>query len=73
MKREHEQDNSDTLFSFDGFNLNIGGTDYGQIIPSFSVSTGFDTVTVNGEETYTGKLGEILSTIRRYVTCRPLR
>lgn len=68
MKREHEQDNSDSIFSFDGFNLNIGGTDYGQIIPSFSVSTGFDTVTVNGEETYTGKLGDILSTIRRYVT-----
>lgn len=68
MKREHEQDNSDSILSFDGFNLNIGGTDYGQIIPSFSVSTGFDTVTVNGEETYTGKLGEILSTIRRYVT-----
>ena len=68
MKREHEQDDSDSILSFDGFNLNIGGTDYGQIIPSFSVSTGFDTVTVNGEETYTGKLGEILSTVRRYVT-----
>ena len=68
MKREYEKDNSDSLLSFDGFNLNIGGTDYGQIIPSFSISTGFDTVTVNGEETYTGKFGEILSTIRRYVT-----
>lgn len=68
MKREYENDNSNSLLSFDGFNLNIGGNDYGQIIPSFSISTGFDTVTVNGEETYTGKLGEILSTIRRYVT-----
>lgn len=68
MKREHEIDNSDTLFSFDGFNLVIGGTDYGQIIPSFSVSTGFDTVTVNGEETYTLEISNILSTVRRYVT-----
>lgn len=68
MKREHEQDNSDTLLDFAGFNLVIGGTDYGQIIPSFSISTGFDTVTVNGEDTYTGELGNILSTIRRYVT-----
>lgn len=68
MKREHEQDNSDTLFSFDGFNLVIGGTDYGQIIPSFSISTGFDTVTVNGEEIYTIELSNILRTVRRYVT-----
>ena len=68
MKREHEQDSSDTLFSFDGFNLNIGGTDYGQIIPSFSISTGFDTVTVNGQETYIIEVANILRTIRRYVT-----
>lgn len=68
MKREHEQDNSDTLLSFDGFNLVIGGTDYGQIIPSFSISTGFDTVTVNGEETYAIELSNILRTVRRYVT-----
>lgn len=68
MKREHEQDNADNLLSFDGFNLVIGGTDYGQIIPSFSISTGFDTVTVNGEETYTLEVANILSTIRRYVT-----
>lgn len=68
MKRAHEQDNADSLLSFDGFNLNIGGTDYGQIIPSFSVSTGFDTVTVNGEEIYPIELTKILSTVRRYVT-----
>lgn len=68
MKREHEQDNSDTLLSFDGFNLVIGGTDYGQIIPSFSISTGFDTVTVNGQETYVLEVSNILGTIRRYVT-----
>lgn len=68
MKREHQNDNSDTLLSFDGFNLVIGGTDYGQIIPSFSVSTGFDTVTVNGEETYTLEISNILRTVRRYVT-----
>lgn len=68
MKRAHEQDNSDSLLSFDGFNLNIGGKDYGQIIPSFSVSTGFDTVTVNGEEIYPIELTQILRTVRRYVT-----
>ena len=68
MEREYERDDGDTIFSFDGFDLNIGGTNYGQVIPSFSVSSGFDVVTVNGEETYTGELGNILSTVRRYVT-----
>lgn len=68
MEREYERDNADTIFSFDGFDLNIGGTNYGQVLPPFSISSGFDVVTVNGEETYTGELGNILSTVRRYVT-----
>ena len=68
MEREYELDDGDTIFSFDGFDLNVGGTNYGQVIPPFSISSGFDVVTVNGEETYTGDLGKILSTVRRYVT-----
>lgn len=68
MRDEYINDNSDTLFSFNGFNLKIGGTDYGTIIPSFSVSSGFDVVTVNGNEIYVLEISNILKTVRRFIT-----